>query len=175
MTISAPIGPPWWGKYRGTVTKNADPDKRGRIKATVTDVLGDNETGWAEPAFPYAGRQVGMFFIPPEKAMVWIEFERGDVEHPIWTGCFLREGPLDLPTPVVIDPKKKIIRTDKFMITIDDDAGLLSIDSLNGPVATPRITIQNNVLTLENGASPLATIEMNGNSVAINGTALEVT
>ena len=105
----------------------------------------------------------------------WIEFEHGDSKYPVWTGCFLREGVADLPLPVAPDPNKKIIRTDKFMITIDDSAGKLSIDSLSGPVATPRITIQNNVLTIENGASPLATIEMNGNSVAINGTALEVT
>jgi uncharacterized protein involved in type VI secretion and phage assembly len=175
MTISAPKGPPWWGKYRGTVTKNADPLKRGRIRATVEEVFGKEESGWAEPAFPYAGPQVGMFFIPPEKAMVWIEFEHGDSKYPVWTGCFLREGVADLPLPVAPDPNKKIIRTDKFMITIDDTAGKLSIDSLSGPVATPRITIQNNVLTIENGASPLATIEMNGNSVAINGTALEVT
>lgn len=35
-----------------------------------------------------AGDGVGMFFVPPEGTNVTIEFEGGDPDHPIWTGCF---------------------------------------------------------------------------------------
>lgn len=172
MTVK---GPPFWGKYRGTVTKNNDDLGRGRIKVKVPDVLGDLETGWCEPAFPYAGPQVGFFFLPPERAMVWIEFEHGDPERPIWTGCFLREGSADLPLPVRVVPDKKIIKTAAWTITIDDTSGSakLTIES-GGASPTQRVAIEQNKITIANGQSPLATVVLEGAKVSINGTALEV-
>ena len=71
-------GPPFYGKFRGVVTDNRDPLFMGRIRAKVTDIFGDEKTGWAMPAVPYAGKGVGFYMIPPEKASVWIEFENGD-------------------------------------------------------------------------------------------------
>ena len=47
-----------------------------------------DDSGWALPAVPYAGDGVGFFMIPPIGASVWIEFEHGDPDYPIWTGCF---------------------------------------------------------------------------------------
>src|SRR5690242_16334218 len=85
-------GPPFYGKYRGVVTDNADPLMLGRVRAKVQDVLGDNESGWALPSSPYAGDGVGLFLIPPKDALVWVEFEHGDPDYPIWSGCFWSEG-----------------------------------------------------------------------------------
>ena len=48
----------YFGKYRGTVTDNADPTSRGRLKVNVPAVLGDLEV-WAMPCVPYAGDGVG--------------------------------------------------------------------------------------------------------------------
>jgi uncharacterized protein involved in type VI secretion and phage assembly len=78
----------YYGKYRATVVSNVDPEQRGRIIAIVPDVLGAMPSSWAMPCLPLAGIQQGTYFIPQIGAGVWIEFENGDADHPIWTGCF---------------------------------------------------------------------------------------
>ena len=52
--------------------------------------LGDEVvTGWAMPCVPYGGSvDLGFTFIPEVKAGVWIEFEEGDLEFPLWVGTF---------------------------------------------------------------------------------------
>ena len=38
------------------------------------------------PAAPYAGPGAGFVALPPVGAGVWIEFEQGDPDFPIWSG-----------------------------------------------------------------------------------------
>lgn len=78
----------FWGKYRGTVLNNVDPMVMGRIQAIVPAVSGVLPTGWAMPCFPVAGVQTGMYAPPLIGSNVWIEFENGDPDYPIWSGCF---------------------------------------------------------------------------------------
>src|SRR5207247_6755637 len=64
----------YYGKYRGQVTDNSDPSNLGRVKAKVPRLLGDEETGWALPAFIYGGAsEQGLFAVPDVGAGVWIE------------------------------------------------------------------------------------------------------
>lgn len=77
----------YWGKHRGEVIDDRDPQKLGRVKVKVPAVLGDLNP-WALPCTPYAGKGVGWFVIPPIGAKVWVEFEGGDPDFPIWTGCW---------------------------------------------------------------------------------------
>ncbi|NEQ30833.1 MAG: baseplate assembly protein [Leptolyngbya sp. SIO4C5] len=81
-------GERFYGKYRGTVTNNVDPLRLGRLQVTVSDVVGLIPSSWALPCFPWAGPQMGMYFIPPIGAGVWVEFEQGDPDFPIWVGCW---------------------------------------------------------------------------------------
>ena len=78
----------FFGKYRGMVVSGLDPEGRGRILAQVPDVLGVGISTWAMPCLPFAGLQMGMYVVPPPNAGVWIEFEKGDPDYPIWTGCW---------------------------------------------------------------------------------------
>lgn len=79
----------FYGKYRGVVTANADPLGLGRIRANVPDVMGSNdESGWALPCVPFAGKDMGFFAMPDIGTGVWIEFEQGDPDYPIWSGCW---------------------------------------------------------------------------------------
>ena len=83
-------GPPFWGKYRGTVLNNIDPEMRGRLNCMVPDVLSVVPSTWAEPCTPLAGPTgppMGVYLVPPVGAGVWIEFEHGDPDYPIWVGC----------------------------------------------------------------------------------------
>jgi len=78
----------FYGKYRGTVIQNIDPLQQGRIQVMVPDVSGLLPTSWAMPCFPIVGKQMGAFWIPQIGAGVWIEFEQGNPDYPIWVGGF---------------------------------------------------------------------------------------
>jgi len=78
---------PYWGKYRGTVIDNIDPMVSARLLCSVPSVPG-GVLNWATPCVPYAAPEQGFLSVPPVGANVWIEFEGGNLDHPIWTGCF---------------------------------------------------------------------------------------
>jgi Type VI secretion system/phage-baseplate injector OB domain len=86
----------FYGKYRGTVVNNVDPKRQGRLFVRSTDVLGLFPTNWAMPCLPIGGLQFGAYLVPPINAGVWVEFEHGDPNKPIWTG-FFAGAPTDPP------------------------------------------------------------------------------
>ena len=124
----------YYGKYRGIVTDNQDPENLGRIRAKVPEVLKDVVSGWALPCTPYAGNGTGQFTVPPVDAGVWIEFEAGDVSRPIWAGCWWGSG--ELPTDnagTAAVPDLKIIRSEKgLMVTMDDGSQTITVSDKNG-------------------------------------------
>ena len=79
-----------YGKYRGLVLEVNDPEGLGRIRASLPALGVD--TGWALPCIPGAGPGSGHLVLPPPGAAVWIEFEAGDVDSPIWSGGFWQQG-----------------------------------------------------------------------------------
>ncbi len=123
-----------YGKYRGIVTDNQDPRNLGCIKARVPEVLGGEETGWALPCAPYAGNGSGIYTVPEPGAGVWIEFEAGDVSHPIWSGCWW--GGDKLPKDeggTAATPALKIIRSEKgLMVAFDDNGQTITLSDANG-------------------------------------------
>ncbi|TXH31745.1 MAG: baseplate assembly protein [Rhodospirillaceae bacterium] len=78
----------FFGKYRGTVSNNIDPQGLGRLQVAVPSVLGPAANAWAMPCLPIAGPQAGILALPPIGASVWVEFEAGDPGSPIWVGGF---------------------------------------------------------------------------------------
>ena len=78
----------YFGKYRGTVINNVDPMQIGRIQVMVPDVSNVMLSSWAMPCAPVAGINMGMFALPLIGAGVWVEFEQGDPDYPIWVGGF---------------------------------------------------------------------------------------
>ena len=110
------LADPRYGKYRGKVVESLDPLELGRLQVAVASAPGLGYI-WAMPCVPYAGPEVGFYFIPPIGANVWVEFEGGDVNYPIWVGCFWSEG--EKPAEAV-DPLIKVIRTQTATITIND-------------------------------------------------------
>lgn len=161
-------GQKYFGKYRGTVTDNRDPEMRGRLKASVPDVLGDQDSSWALPCAPYAGDQVGLFAVPPLNTAVWIEFEQGNPDYPIWSGCFWASGE---PPASPAQPEKKVFKTDGVTLTIDDTPGVASfkLETTGGQ----KIEVTASGIKIDNGSG--ATVELSGPSVKLNGQALEVT
>ena len=78
----------FFGKYRGIVVNTLDPERLARLQATVPDVVGAESSTWAMPSLPFASPGAGFVAIPPVGAGVWIEFEQGDPDYPIWSGCW---------------------------------------------------------------------------------------
>jgi len=78
----------YYGKYRGMVLNNVDPLQIGRLLVQVPDVAGVIPSSWALPCFPISGKQMGAYMIPQIGAGVWVEFEQGDPDYPIWSGCW---------------------------------------------------------------------------------------
>ena len=96
----------FFGKYRGKVKKNQDPNKLGRLQVIVPEVLDADSENWALPCLPYAGKDIGMFTIPPEGANIWVEFEGGNRDRPIWTGCFWSDRELPKEAEVAYEQNK---------------------------------------------------------------------
>jgi hypothetical protein len=78
----------FFGKYRGTVVLNIDPLGQGRLMVSVPDVLGLFMSSWALPCVPFTGIASGFYVVPMVGARVWVEFEQGDPDFPIWVGGF---------------------------------------------------------------------------------------
>jgi uncharacterized protein involved in type VI secretion and phage assembly len=158
----------YYGKYLGVVTDNRDPLMKGRLRARVPDVKGDNESSWALPSVPYGGNGVGWFMIPPVDALVWIEFENGHWDHPIWSGCFWDDGQTPA-SPAVAE--MKVLKTDNCTLTLDDTPGTggITIETSGGQ----KIVLNSQGIEITNGQG--ASIKLSGPTVKINGEALEVT
>jgi uncharacterized protein involved in type VI secretion and phage assembly len=162
----------FYGKYRGVVTSNMDPLMSGRIRATVPDVLGDQESGWALPCFPVGGNGMGFFGVPSKGAGVWIEFEQGDPDYPVWSGCWVG-SPVDVPSEVIpaLGTKAIILKTEGGnKIVLDDTPGIggIVIQTSTGQ----KIKIGVTGIEIDDGMG--GTIKLMGPQVSINGGALEV-
>lgn len=126
---------------------------------------------WAMPCAPYAGSGVGFFAVPPVGANVWVEFEAGDPDYPIWTGCFWGTG--ECPALPAIG-EVKVLKTDSVLVRIIDlpGAGGLTIEVNPPAVATPlKLAFTAPGIELTNGA---ASVKLTPASVSVNNGALEV-
>ncbi len=152
----------YYGKYRGTVIDNADPQDIGRIKASVPRLLADKETGWALPAVPYGGAgEQGGFAIPDVGAAVWIEFEGGELAFPIWTGTWWGTGEV----PEGAKPDKKVFKTKAgHKIVLDDTSGSEAVEVLDS---------NNNDVKLDSNG--IAVTDANNNTVKMTSSGIEMT
>jgi len=157
----------FFGKYRGKVENNIDPLQQGRVQVSVPAVLGDGSLSWAMPCSPYAGSGVGFFAVPPNGANVWVEFEGGDPDYPILSGCFWGTG--EVPAAPAL-AGMKVLKTDTATITINDLPGVggIKIETVTGM----KIEISVTGIEISNGMG--ASIKLMGPKVSLNDTALEV-
>lgn len=161
----------YFGKFRGTVKNNLDPMMQGRVQVSVPDVLGQGSLSWAMPCVPYGGSGVGFFAIPPVDANVWVEFEKGDPDRPIWTGCFWTATSMP-PQPAI--PQNKTIKTDGVTLTMSDLPGAGGLTLEVGPPVVPaalKIVFNATGIEISNGA---ASVKLTPASVSLNNGALEV-
>lgn len=165
----------YYGKYRGTVVNNVDPLQMGRIQVQVPDVLGATPSSWAMPCVPFAGKQMGMYVLPQIGAGVWVEFEQGNADYPIWVGCWwgsVAEVPaIGLAAPPGVD--NFVLQTTAQNTILFSDVpgptGGILLKSTTGAF----IAINQTGITIANGQG--ATIVMTGPTITINEGALVIT
>ena len=164
--------PKFFGKYRGQVINNLDPEQIGRLLVNVPDAFSAGAR-LAMPCVPFAGNQSGFFALPSIGANVWIEFERGEVDYPVWTGGFWT-SPTEVPVLALSAPGEK-------PVVIESATGaLLALANLNGPLGGILLktsswaasSITDSGITISNGRG--ATIALESGSVIVNNVLLNL-
>jgi hypothetical protein len=192
MTIGRPNARPaqprtFYGKYRGVVVDNVDPLELGRIMPTCPAISSGSLT-WALPCVPWGGQAVGTFIIPPIGAGVWLEFEQGDIDYPIWTGCYWNR-PEEVPlaarallfepgiaiqgqqlNSIVLGPGQSgagsvVLQCGTASIELSEAEGIVMT---SGPAS---VSIRIGAIQISNG---LASIELSSGGVSVNDGALEI-
>lgn len=182
----------FFGKYRGKVTANQDPLHLGRVQIIVPAIFGEGRQSWALPCTPYAGKDVGLFLVPPIGANIWVEFEGGEPDYPIWSGCFWGEDELPQNARVEDPAKVQVFRTSGITLTlsnVDNNKGI-TLEVTDPVVSQPLkmifnangIELNNNnrtiaklmaeTIELKNGESSTVTIA--GDSIQLKESSIEV-
>lgn len=163
----------FYGKYRGTVVNNIDPLLTGRIQVMVPDLAGFVPGTWAMPCVPVAGLNMGLFTVPPIGAGVWVEFEHGDPEYPIWVGGYWGSA---AETPTLSKTVPPAIAGITLQTTLNNGIVISDLPGVGGillQTATGAMISINDVgITISNGKG--AVITLVGPAVDINAGAMTV-
>ena len=165
----------YYGKYRGVVLNNVDPLQMGRLMVQVPDVTGLAPSSWAMPCVPIAGIQNGMVALPIIGSGVWVEFEQGDPDYPIWTGCYWGTAAEIPALALTVPPAVPGITFQTPLqngITINDvpgPTGGIMLKSATGAT----IIVNDTGIYIQNGKG--ASLIMTGPTVTINNGALVIT
>jgi hypothetical protein len=151
--------------YRAIVTNLKDPEKSGRIKVKIPSVLGEGESAWCEPCFPFSIDNGGDFYLPVLGDTVWVSFEEGNLSNPVWLGNWVtpESSPLaDYSKATnlrVISFFDVILTMDKTAksLTISCDGNELKLDKTNIDKLKYLLDNKNTIETLVNNASAIIT------------------
>lgn len=157
-----------YGKYRGIVVDNQDPQKRARLKLRIPSVLADQVSDWSLPCLPYGGaEQQGLFVVPEVDSQVWVEFEEGDVHRPIWVGTFWQqEG--DPPEEAALDePTTRLLKTKSGHILQFDDAEGEEQIRLFHPAEAEVIIDSNGSISVTDSSGAVLKMDAEGNEIIL--------
>lgn len=165
---------PFHGKFRARVVGNNDPLGIGCIEVEVPDVTGRNRSTPAMPCMPLAGNTRGLFSVPPVGSGVWVEYEGGDLEKPIWVGGYWganHERPTLTPTTGPTIDAVTLATANGHGLVISDAPGAqggILIKAAGGA----SISVSDEGIVIDNGKG--AVIKLQGQQVNVNQGALTV-
>ena len=112
----------FFGKFVGIVIDNQDPTKSGALKLQCPQVWGEGITldKWIGGSGIFSGKDCGFVAIPQKGERVWIEFEQGNPNFPIWS--YYRHTESELPSEALADyPNTYALKTPKnCLFSIND-------------------------------------------------------
>ncbi|MDH5573296.1 MAG: phage baseplate assembly protein V [Gammaproteobacteria bacterium] len=158
----------YYGKYRGFVIDNEDPQQRGRVTVRIPSVLGDAVSGWALPCVPYGGlADQGFFMIPENGAQVWVEFEEGDISKPLWVGTFWQQNS-DTPVEAAKQkPTTRLIKTGKGHLLQFDDEDDAERFILQHPKGSTVEIDKNGSIALTDAGGAVIKLDADANTITI--------
>jgi hypothetical protein len=156
-----PVAKRHWGKYRGTVVDNQDEPPSGRLLVSVPGIV---ITNWAMPCVPLTDVAMGTFMRPRIGANVWVEFERGDPDKPIWVGSWWGEGQI----PVMAEEYNAVPGITVMTI----ESGTAGISICDVPILAGGDTPGNVNIIADAGA---VTIALSPGSISITAPAVTIT
>ena len=168
----------YYGTYRATVMDNNDPDKLGRVQIRVGAIHGDRPCErWAWPISPWAGNGYGLWFVPDIGSTVYVVFDHGQADHPLWSGSWWGDGEptADMTTKKVVIATKEgmklvLDRTNKS-VTVEQSSGTsLFMDDSVVTLATK----EGMKVALDRSAKKATVEQGSGNSVVMSSTKCEV-
>ena len=154
----------FYGKYRGVVVNNIDPMQIGRVIVQVSDVLGETPSSWAMPCVPVAGTQAGCFVVPPIGSQVWVEFEKGNPDYPIWTGGFwgsVADVPVLALNPPPVPPGQNIVfqTTEGNALVLSDAVDPVGMGIVLKSASGAMIVVNSTGITIDNGRGASIVLE----------------
>jgi uncharacterized protein involved in type VI secretion and phage assembly len=164
----------YYGIYRATVISNIDPMQLGRITVIAPDVGSITPSTFVTPCVPIAGKQMGTFMVPQIGSGVWIQFDNGDPDKPVYVGSWWG-NPAEVPALALAgvpgNPNIVIQSMLQNAIVVSDlpgPTGGIMLKSTTGAT----IIVNDTGIYIQNGKG--ASIIMTGPTVTINNGALVV-
>lgn len=179
----------YYGKFSGEVTNNEDEAQRGSVLVKVPAVFGADIEVRARPCLPY-----GHFFVPQVGAKVWVEFEAGDTDYPIWVGVWYAADATPEPARIT-PPNNRVIQTlsghtieikdvegEESILIKHKDNAFISLDEKGSVLVSNK---NGSHIHLDADAANATFVEQHGNSLTLSdqgmalvnkdGTALNIT
>jgi uncharacterized protein involved in type VI secretion and phage assembly len=167
-------GERYYGLYSATVLNNIDPMQMGRIMVESPSTGGLTPSTWAKPCLPFTGKQMGASMVPQIGAHVWIQFEAGDPDRPVWMGgawASAGEVPALALAGLPANPNivfQSMLQNTLVISDLPGPTGGIMLKSTTGAT----IIVNDTGIYIQNGKG--ASIIMTGPTVTINNGALVV-
>lgn len=168
------------GVVVGLVSNIKDPDNLSRVKLEFPWLDEKLETDWVRVAFPGAGNERGMYWMPEVKDEVLVAFEHGDIHRPyviggLWNGT--DKAPDGGGAKAVGGDGKVNIRSirsrEKQGLVINDESGKRSIEIADGD-GKNKITIKSDEKVIEIGSDGAIKISGTKGKITVEGQDIEI-
>ncbi|UTW11334.1 phage baseplate assembly protein V [Marinobacterium rhizophilum] len=158
----------YYGKFRGFVVDNQDPEQRARVRVRVPSVFGQQDTFWALPCLPFGGlADQGLFMVPEVGAQVWVEFEEGNQDYPIWTGVFWQPQQPVPDEAQKAEPTTRVLKTPAgHVLQFDDESGAERI-RLHHPAGSELNIDEQGTVDLSDPNGSRLTLDAAGNKATL--------
>jgi Type VI secretion system/phage-baseplate injector OB domain len=165
VSLAETIEGRFYGKYRAKVKAiGKDQNDLGIITVEIPEIFPDKDIPLVKPVVPFAGKNCGFAAFPKVNDVIWVEFEAGNQNKPIWTGFWWADN--EIPDTVNWDTVALVSRNG-YRLVLDDKQEKISLVHSKGP----EISLTADEIKFKVGNT---TIVISGEGVSINDKTFEV-